>query len=143
MHFKIGVKKKNRKYQGEVTFAWFRDTWPVPLAKLFAQLCAQTNVMIFDVIPLNKYCLSINSSEKFEVLSIFVKLLWKFTNLCWKWTFDRKNHSRQAYYHFDPPSSRFNTRYAKVCFTSQKHDYLVIKHVTSPVLDIQNVGLHI
>lgn len=73
MHFKSGVKKKeaNRKFQGEVAFAWFRVTRPVPLAKLFAQICAQTNIMIFDVIPLNKYCLSINYDQKSSMSCLF------------------------------------------------------------------------
>jgi hypothetical protein len=133
MHFKSGVKKKaNRKYQGEVTFARFCDTRHVPSAKLFAQLCAQTNVMIFDVIPLNKYCLSINYDRKSSKSCLFL------SNYCESLPIFaesellvEKNHPRQAYYHFVLPSSRFKTRYAKMCFTSQKHDYLVIEHVTS------------
>ena len=65
-------KKQKRKNQGEVTFARFCDTRHVPSEKLFAQLCAQTNVMIFDVMPLNKYCLSINYDRKSSKSCLFL-----------------------------------------------------------------------
>ena len=124
MHFKSGVKKKkaNRKFQGEVAFAWFRVTRPVPLAKLFAQLCAQTNVMIFDVIPLNKYCLSINYDRKSSMSCLFL------SNYCESLPIFAE--SELLIEKITPSSSRFKTRYAKMCFTSQKHEYRVIKQTS-------------